>query len=209
MKSARWILIISLAVALVPLLVMGFIALSGQGSEIFGGDWEEGDGTIMLIMVPVVLLIVFFSLRPFWHLFFPRKMKNPVDAEAKVLKVWDTGVSVNDNPQVGLTLEVRPPLGAPQGTSFEIEAKTLVSRLNAALVQPGAMAKVRYEAENPKIIEVLSFDVQGQPAGEAGGEAKRQPTSAERLEELADLRARKLVTEEEYARKREEILKDI
>ena len=48
-----------------------------------------------------------------------------------------------------------------------------------------------------------------QPAGEAGGEAERQPTSAERLEELADLRARKLVTEEEYARKREEILKDI
>jgi hypothetical protein len=206
MKSARWILIISLAVAIVPMVVMAFIALAGKGSQVFGSDWEEGDATMMLIMVPVVLVIVFFSLRPFWHLFFPRKLKNPVEAEAKVLKVWDTGVSVNDNPQVGLMLEVRPPLGSPQGVPFEVEAKTLVSRLNAALVQPGVMAKVRYEAADPKLMEVLSFDVQAVQAGEP---AERQPSSAERLQELADLRARNLVSEEEYTRKREEILKEL
>ena len=204
MKSARWVLVISLAVAIVPLLVFGFIALTDKDSQMFG---SEGDATTMLILIPVVLLILFFSLRPFWHLFFPRKMKNPLEAEAKVLKVWDTGVSVNDNPQVGLLLEVRPPLGAPQGTAFQIEAKTLVSRLNAALVQPGGMAKVRYEAENPKLIEVLSFDVQGAAAG--APEAEARPSAAERLEELASLRARNLVSEEEYTRKREEILKDL
>jgi hypothetical protein len=206
MKSARWILIASLAIGLGSLGLVAFFALTGQGSEVLGPDFKSEDARTVLIVIPVVLVILFFSLRPFWNLFFPRKMKNPVEAEAKVLKVWDTGVTVNDNPQVRLLLEVRPPITSPQGVPFQIEAKTLVSRLNVALVQPGVTAQVRYEATNPKVMEVVSIDVQGQPAGEP---AERQLTSAERLEELADLRTRGLVTEEEYARKREEILKNL
>ncbi|HNT25066.1 MAG TPA: SHOCT domain-containing protein [Anaerolineales bacterium] len=205
MKSARWILFISLGMGLVSLGVVAFLVMADQGQPAAGSDGGEGGGPIILIMILAVLLIVVFSLRPVWHLFVPRKMKNPMEASAKVLKVWDTGVSVNDNPEVGVLLEVRPPLGAPQGGSFEMEAKTLVSRLNAALVQPGVAAKVRYEADQPKLMEVLSFDLETSQADRAAW----RPSSVERLQELADLRARGLVTEEEYARKREEIINDI
>ncbi len=206
MKSARWILVASLGISLIALAVMVFLVLANKGQQAFGSDWKQEDGLIILIVVPISLVIVFFSLRPFWHFFFPRKMKNPIEADAKVLKVWDTGVSVNDNPQVGVLLQVHPPFGAPQGTDFELEAKTLVSRLNAALVQPGVMAKIRYEAEKPKLNEVITFDLdspQPHPAEE------RRLTSAERLQEIADLKARGLITEAEYARKREEILREI
>lgn len=41
------------------------------------------------------------------------------------------------------------------------------------------------------------------------GRRPPQPMAAQRLQELDELRTRKLVTEEEYERKRKEILKDM
>jgi hypothetical protein len=130
---------------------------------------------------------------PFLRIIFPREIKNGVTAQAKVLKVWDTGVSINDNPQVGLLLEVSP----PGGNSFQVEAKTMVSRLNAALVQPGITAEVKYDPEKPQRIQILSLNIQGTAPSNAAG----------RMEELNDLYDKGLITKEEYQQKREEILK--
>ena len=146
-----------------------------------------------LLVIPAVLIICAIAVLPFLRIMFPSEIKNGVTAHAKILKVWDTGVSINDNPQVGLILEVSPASGSP----FQAEAKTLVSRLNAALVQPGVTAEVKYDPQKPLRLQVLSLQIKGAVSTD----------TAARLEELNGLHDKDMITEEEYRQKREEILK--
>ena len=145
-----------------------------------------------------ILGVIFIAFMIFFWPFLRNLMpvKNGIEAEAKTLKVWDTGATINDNPRVGLLLEVAPLGGSP----FQVEAQATVSRLKAALVRPGIAAKVRYDPKNPKRVQVLSLDVQG---------AAPASSSSSRLEELETLRAKNLVSEAEYRRKREEILRNL
>src|SRR5512141_2906007 len=46
-------------------------------------------------------------------------------APATIVRMWDTGVSINDNPRVGLLLDVRPANRAP----FQVEVKKVIGRL--------------------------------------------------------------------------------
>jgi hypothetical protein len=115
--------------------------------------------------------------------------------EATVLEIWDTGWTVNDDPRVGLRLAVRPAAGAP----YEAKTKSVVSRLVVGQLEPGAVVQVRYDPKDPQRVVVLP------DAGVRG--AARGP--AERLEALEELRLRRLVTEEEYRRKRQEILDEV
>jgi hypothetical protein len=125
----------------------------------------------------------------------PPKIKNGVTAPARVLEVHDTGVSVNDNPQVRLLVEVLPKSGSP----FQAEVKTLVSRLNAALVQPGIEAVVVYDPLQPTRIQLSSMELN-----------QVEVNSAERrLRELERLYEGRLITSEEYHTKREEIIKGL
>jgi hypothetical protein len=158
---------------------------------------ESGD-LVPLIVIPLVLIITAFSMRSFFRYIFPDEIKNGVDAQAKILKVWDTGMTINDNPQIGLLLEVSP----PGGSLFQVEAKTLVSRLQVANVQPGLTAEVRYDPEKPTRIRVLTVNAEGASAATAASSA-----TAARLQELDALRDKGLITMEEYRRKREDILK--
>jgi hypothetical protein len=67
-------------------------------------------------------------------------------AEATVLRIWDTGVTVNDDPVVGFLLEVKPS-GQP---SFQAESKALVSRLAVPRVQPGAKLTVMFDPKDTR-----------------------------------------------------------
>jgi hypothetical protein len=156
---------------------------------------EDEEVLVPLIVIPVMLIISAVVTLPFLRMAFPSEIKNGITAQAKVLKVWDTGVSINDNPQVGLQLEISPPSGRP----FQAEAKTVVSRLNVALVQPGVGAEVKYDPQKPQRLQVLTLDVSGAASNRA----------ATRLEELSELRDKRLITEVEYNQKREEILKEL
>ena len=199
MKNIRWIFLLSAAIAVVSI-----------GGGLYGAiqetDWsavremniprmlETGEFIAIPIMV-IVLGIVLATLWHFYRIISPPQIKNGVTAPAKVLKVWDTGTTINDNPQIGMLLEVTPSLGA----SFQAEAKTIVSRLNAALVQPGITAKVIYDPQKPKRIQVTEVHVQN-PA---------ESNAVARMEELGQLRDRHLITEEEYQEKRKEILNNL
>lgn len=93
----------------------------------------------------------------FWSVFWPmirsdRLLKTGEPAEATILKLWDTGVTLNENPQIGLRLEVRPPGRAP----FQTETKMVVSRLQTSAYQPGQVVQVRYDPNNPKRVAVES-----------------------------------------------------
>lgn len=69
-----------------------------------------------------------------------------VSAKATVLKIWDTGITVNNNPVVGFLLEVVPEEGPP----YQAETKAIISRLDIPQIQPGAVLPVKYDPENPK-----------------------------------------------------------
>jgi hypothetical protein len=67
-----------------------------------------------------------------------------VSAPATVVQIWDTGVTVNDDPVVGFLLDVKPEGQAP----FQAKTKALVSRLAVPRVQPGAQLKVMYDPKD-------------------------------------------------------------
>ncbi len=81
-------------------------------------------------------------------------------ARGTVLDIWDTGVKVNDDPVVGLRLEVRAE-GRPPWVG---ETKALVSLLDIPRVQPGATLAVRYDPTDPSRIALAGEE---EPAPEA------------------------------------------
>jgi hypothetical protein len=199
LKSIRWVFLASAVIAVISI-----------GGGLYGAIQETNWNTVREMNIPrmvetgeflaipiliIVLGIVLATLYHFYRIIAPPQIKNGVTAPAKVLKVWDTGTTINDNPQIGMLLEVTPSLGA----SFQAEAKTLVSRLNAALVQPGITAKVIYDPEKLKRIQVMEVHVQNPAAQD----------SVARMEELEQLRTRHLINEEEYQEKRKQILNNL
>jgi hypothetical protein len=199
MKSIRTVLIISSSIGLVGVAYVIYVMFfSPDRIDIAGkslSDLLESGDLLPAIAVPAALIFSGFVIWRFMRTLFPPEIKNGVVAQARVLKVWDTGVSINDNPQVGLLLEVLPEGSA----SFQAEAKTIVSRLNVALVQPGTAAEVKYDPQNLKRIRVTTLNIL--PPGSSG--------AAARMAELEDLREKGLITREEYQQKREEILKSL
>jgi hypothetical protein len=75
-------------------------------------------------------------------------LKEGISAQATILKIWDTGVTLNDNPQVGMLLEVQPAGQQP----FRVEMKSIISRIALPQIQPGQVVPVRYDPENPSKI---------------------------------------------------------
>jgi 3D (Asp-Asp-Asp) domain-containing protein len=98
-------------------------------------------------------------------------MQNGQAAQAMILNMWDTGVSINDNPRTGMTIEVRPANGAP----FQDEVKQVISRLQTSQYQPGQMLEVKYDPANSKKV-VISAIIAGS-AG-MGGMAQQAPSPA-------------------------------
>ena len=199
MKNVRIVFLVSSIIGVVGLIFAAYWVFFGPEAMDLSGmtflDLLRNEETLPLIIVPIVLIISGLAMRPLLRLIFPPSIKNAVTAPARVLKVWDTGVSINDNPQVGMLLEVTPSLASP----FQVEGKTVVSRLNAALVQPGVTAEVRYDAQNPKRMEIVSLNI----------DTSMTMDASDRMEELLDLRNKNLISEEEYEQKRKEILENL
>jgi hypothetical protein len=65
-------------------------------------------------------------------------------AEATVVQIWDTGITVNDDPVVGFLLDVKPD-GQPP---FQAKTKARVSRLAVPRVQPGARLRVMFDPKD-------------------------------------------------------------
>ena len=196
MRTARYFFLLGLAIALVAMAVVVYQMFWGPGAfQLEGKSLDqllEGGELLALAIIPFFLIVLALSMLPFLRILFPIEIRNGVTAPARVLKVRDTGVSINDNPQVGLLLEVTPLTEA----AFQAEGKLVVSRLNAALVQPGVAAEVRYDPRNHARLQVVGLTLSPLVAGGA----------AARLEELNALRKDGLITEEEYQQKRQAIL---
>ncbi len=199
MQSTRKIILISLIFSLVAMAAVAFIIMRGADTtpeaSTDSSETAEDDNPPWAIIIPIMVVVIGLSFLPFFKIFFPGTIKNGIKAEATVMKVWDTGVSINDNPQVGMLLDVRPSMGA----AFQAEAKKIVSRLNTGIIQPGVKVQVLYDPANPKRLEVQTIQ----------GSVENPSTIETRLRELQNLREKDLITLGEYEKKREEILKTL
>ena len=105
---------------------------------------------IIIVTVIAVIIPLIFSFRMLRNVLGGMAqtrtlMANGVPAQATILKMWDTGTTVNDNPLVGLLLEVRP----QDRPAYQVQTQSLVSRLKIPLVQTGATVPVKFDPSDP------------------------------------------------------------
>ncbi len=86
----------------------------------------------------------------------PELRQNGVSAPAKILEIWDTGWTINDDPVIGMKVQVQP----ADRPAFEATIKkTTVSRIAVSQFQPGNVIPVRFDAKNSAVVAV---DFEGQ-----------------------------------------------
>jgi hypothetical protein len=104
----------------------------------------------------------------FYRLFFKsminasRLQKTGLPGTARILEVKDTGITINNNPQVKLILEVKNNFGQ----KYTTECRVLVSRINPNAYSPGMEVPVKIDPKNEKNV-VIDFSG-GQSATAAG-----------------------------------------
>jgi hypothetical protein len=103
------------------------------------------------ITIGILLLIAGFCFL-FYKLFFApmlnasRLHKVGLPGKARILEVRDTGVTINNNPQVKLVLEVKTSFGQTYTTTCRV----LVSRINPRAYSPGMELPVKIDPKNEK-----------------------------------------------------------
>lgn len=140
MNAGAWIGIVG---GLIGLLV-------GVGAVVATGD-REG---IYIAGGMIVLFGGMFFL--FYKLFFAqmilasRLRKTGLPGKALIKEVRDTGVTINNSPQVKLFLEIKNSLGQKYTTT----SRVLVSRLQPQLYQPGMTIPVLIDPKDENIVVV-------------------------------------------------------
>lgn len=66
-------------------------------------------------------------------------------APATILRIWDTGITLNDDPVIGMEVEVRPEEGDPFRA---VIPKSRISRIAIPQFQPGKEIAVRYDPQD-------------------------------------------------------------
>lgn len=74
-------------------------------------------------------------------------------ADGKIIEMWDTGVTINNQPQIGMKIQVTPQAGPP----FTSEVIMVVSRLQTAYYQVGVNCIVKYDPEDTKTVAIESL----------------------------------------------------
>jgi hypothetical protein len=74
-------------------------------------------------------------------------------ATATILKIWDTGTTINKNPVVRMQLEVHP----PDEPVFQAETERLIPRLQIPQIQPGSVVHVKYDPQT-RAVALVSED---------------------------------------------------
>lgn len=83
-----------------------------------------------------------------------RIREHGIPATARVLAIWETGITVNDNPVVGFDLEVRPDDGEP----YKASTRALISRLHIPLIQAGAVLPVAIDPASRDRVALTMYE---------------------------------------------------
>jgi hypothetical protein len=108
---------------------------------------------VITIFISVILGGMFYL---FYRLFFKpminaaRLQKTGLPGKATILEVKDTGVTINNNPQVKLTLEVKNSFGQ----KYTTKCRVLVSRINPNAYMPGMEVPVLIDPKNEQNVVI-------------------------------------------------------
>ncbi len=108
-----------------------------------------------MIALAVVTGIILTALS--WHLLMAVAFKNKssnskIQAEAIVLKLQETGLYINERPQVKVQMQVQP----ERGRNFVAEVQQLISMDDLQLIRGGSRIIVQYNPANRKEISLVS-----------------------------------------------------
>ncbi len=122
---------------------------------------------VPIVLITVVSIIVVFIIvrRLMGGGVSKQLLATGQTAQAAILRMWDTGVTINDNPRIGMLLEVRPPSGTP----FQAEVKQTISRLQTSQYQPGQMLEVKYDPTDHKKVAITAILAGANMAGAMPG----------------------------------------
>lgn len=118
-------------------------------------------GLIMITVIVGIMGTVFWKV-----LFGPMMLSNRLKksgfaTSARVVEMSDTGVTVNNQPQVKLLLEVTPPNGSP----YMVETKQIISRLQTSMYMPGNTIPVLIDLNDKNSI-VINYEGSGGASGQ-------------------------------------------
>lgn len=108
--------------------------------------------TVVVVGVVVVTLGLVFVPMLLGSMKRQKLMQSGVSANAQITSVWQTGMYVNEQPQIGIKLMVTPQNGQP----FEAETKMVVSMIQIPQFQPGQMVEVKYDPAKPNEVAIAS-----------------------------------------------------
>lgn len=106
----------------------------------------------------------------------PELAQRGVSATARILEIWDTGWTINDNPVIGMRVEVDSPDRPPFEARIE---KTTVSRIAIPQFQPGAVVPVRFDPASPSLVAVDPEGPASPPAAGSGNPYRDRFQAAE------------------------------
>ncbi len=93
----------------------------------------------------------------YWFFFRPAFvamdiMRSGEPAMAIILKVWETGRTINDHPRIGMLLEIRHSTMVP----YEVEVKQNIRKEELRNYQPGRTLQVKVDSKDPKKVAILA-----------------------------------------------------
>jgi len=102
-------------------------------------------GSVLSIVLTVGIVI--FARRMINKTVGPNRgvLQNGMPAQATIVSVRQTGVMLNNQPQILFDLDVHPPGGAP----YRAQAKAVIPIVNIPQFQPGAEAPVKIHPSDP------------------------------------------------------------
>jgi hypothetical protein len=152
------------------------------------GIFGSGLITVVVLLCACVSTIVplgvtgFFLYRMFKNMNQNSTLvKTGVSAPAVILNAEDTGTTMNESPQVRLTLQVTPSSRPP----FQAVTTTFVGRLQVGMIVPGASVTVRYD---PNDISKVAIESLGAPSMNYGNVAAIQAAMQQQDQYYAQLR---------------------
>ncbi|MBK6938477.1 MAG: hypothetical protein IPH18_17715 [Chitinophagaceae bacterium] len=111
-----------------------------------------------------------------------RLQKNGLPGTATILEVKDTGVTINNSPQVKLILEVKNSLGQ----KYTTQCRVLVSRINPNAYMPGMVMAVKIDPKNEMNV-IPDFSGASQATASGAASANHQINTAALTTELEQM----------------------
>ena len=72
-------------------------------------------------------------------------LQNGISAQARIVGVQQTGMMLNNQPQIEFVLDVQPPVGAP----YRAQTKAIIPLINIPQFQPGVDLPVKIHPSDP------------------------------------------------------------